>query len=65
MKAFVTRPPRGAYKDRDGRIASRPGCGWDDAHTPASRRAVKCSTARARRARSRAIRHAVLRGEWE
>jgi hypothetical protein len=65
MKAFVMRPQRGSYKDRDSRIAHRPGCGWDDAHTPASRRAVKRSTARARRARSRAIRHAVLRGEWE
>jgi hypothetical protein len=65
MKAFDTRPPRGAYGHRDSRIAHRPGCGWDDAHTPEARRGVKRSTARARRARSRAIRHAILRGDWE
>jgi hypothetical protein len=65
MKAFVMRPQRGAYKDREGRIAHRPGCGWDDAHTSEARRAVKHHTARARRARSRAIRHAILRGDWE
>lgn len=65
MKTFNARPPRGAYGDRDARIGHRPGCGWDDAHTPAMRRAVKSHTARARRARSRALRHAILRGDWE
>jgi hypothetical protein len=65
MKTFNARPPRGAYGHREVRIAHRPGCGWDDARTPAARRGVKRSTARARRARSRAIRHAVLRGDWE
>jgi hypothetical protein len=59
MKPFNARPPRGAYEVRDGRIAR------GDAYPPSVRRVVKHRATRARRARARALRHAVLRGDWE
>lgn len=52
---------RGRFIDRDGRIASRPGMGWEDAHRAAFRRVVKRATAKARRARERAERTQLMR----
>lgn len=54
-------PARGSHADRDARIASRRGMGWNDASSPTTRRAVKRATSKARRARARQQRHALLR----
>lgn len=49
------------YADRDRRIASRNGMGWEDAYTPFARALVKRSTRRERRAGERQMRVNLLR----